>query len=223
MRARALVLALTACFVAAPVAAAGEQLDARTDPAVTGPVTQQGKQCKHDEQVYEGEIVARARICLYVYAYDPAQDADPLNDYGIIWAQSNVDTRSGWCAIKAHTDVVLPTELTVLSRSPKPQTIEKPREATIDLATTGANNAGKAKLSATMTLYPNELDRRMREDESAEANAVRVTWRGLEEEKLAFASGIEVSWAQGSELPALSYAIRYPIKKTTCRSTSTTP
>ena len=209
---------LSAVLVAGLASPAAGQLDARTDPVVSGPLTAlgDGKKCRATKYEVEGEVVARAKICLFLYSFDPAEEDDEDRDYGVMWAQTNVDTGGGWCAFRVHTEVYIPDEMPMHAKVPRAQEITKRKKATTTLKVDAEGHAAEeASVKKSMTLYPEALSRSRRDDESYEgSDLVRVTWRGETAEKLGFVSGFEVSWPEADGPPdAVPFRVEYPIKQ----------
>ena len=208
--------AMAVVFVAALASPARAQLDARTAPVVTGPLSTlgDGKECRATKYEVEGEIVARAKICLFLYAFDPEMEDDGANDYGVMWAQTNVDTSGGWCAFTVHTEVYIPSDMPLHNRIPKAQEIAKRKKVTWKLPVDADGHATEtASVKKGLTLYPESLARSRRGTKDEDVDLVRVTWRGETAQKLGFVSGIEVSWPEEEGPPdAVPFRVEYPIR-----------
>lgn len=191
------------------------QLGARDEPTIDGPVTPKGSQCKDTAQRFEGRVVAKGSVCLYIFAFEPAAETEPELDYGVLWAQSTVWTAKGWCTSKVSTDIVVPPEVGIGTMEPQPASIPERTQTTVALETdAGGNSLETANVSANLILYAGELTRPAQAaPESGETppQRIRLTWSGLESRKVAFASGAEVSWTATDGLPAVSYRVRYPV------------
>lgn len=201
--------------VALSVPAAG-QMDARTEPVVSGPVTAlgDGKKCRATKYEVEGEIVARAKICLFLYSFDPDMEDDEERDYGVMWAQTNVDTGGGWCAFRVDTEVYIPEGMPIHAKVPRAQKIAKRKKVSWSLAVDAEGHAAEeASVKKGLTLFPNRLTR-ARRDAGDDTDMVRVTWRGETAEKLGFVSGFEVSWPEADGPPdAVPFRVEYPIRQ----------
>ncbi len=206
--------ALALVLVAGLAAPAFGQLDARTEPVVTGPLTAlgDGKKCRATKYEVEGEIVARAKICLFLYAFDPEKEDDADRDYGVMWAQTNVDTGGGWCAFKVHTEVYIPEDMPMHAKVQKAQKIATRKKVVMKLAVDAEGHAAEdASVKKGLTLYPRSLSRSRREAKD-DMDLVRVTWRGETAQKLGFVSGLEVSWPTDEGPPdAVPFRVEYPI------------
>ena len=211
-----LVGTMCAALVAAMTSPAAGQLDARTEPVVTGPLTAlgDGKKCESTNYEYEGEVVARAKICLFLYALDPETEDDDERDYGVMWAQTNVDTGGGWCAFKVHTEVYIPAEMPMHAKVPRAQEIENRKKVRWKLTVDAEGHASeKASVKKGLTLYPRSLTR-SRRDAGDGRDLVRLTWRGETAQKLGFVSGFEVSWPTDEGPPdAVPFRVEYPIRQ----------
>ncbi|HYP22955.1 MAG TPA: hypothetical protein VEV43_05230 [Actinomycetota bacterium] len=208
---------LSLVLVAGLAAPAAGQLDARSEPAVTGPLTAfgDGKRCRATKYEVEGEIVARAKICLFLYALDPDQEDDEEDDYGVMWAQTNVDTSGGWCAFRVHTEVYIPSAMPMYASVPKAQKITKRKTVRWKLTVDAANQAAEAAtVKKGLTLYPDSLRRSRRASDDEGVDIVRLTWRGETARKLGFVSGFEVSWKEDDGPPdAVPFRVEYPIRE----------
>ncbi len=210
--------AISAALVALLGSPAAAQLDARSEPVVTGPLSTlgEGKKCRATKYEVEGEVVARAKVCLFLYSFDPAMEEDDANDYGVMWAQTNVDTRGGWCAFKVHTEVYVPDDMPLHNRVPKAQEIPKRKKVVWKLNVDADGNATeKGSVKKGLTLYPKSLSRSRSEDDTYDnKDLVRVTWRGETAAKLGFISGMEVSWPVDAGPPdAVPFRVEYPIRQ----------
>lgn len=207
--------ALIAVFVAGFAPPAGAQLDARTEPVVTGPLATlgDGKRCRATKYEVEGDVVARAKICLFLYAFDAEKEDDADRDYGVMWAQTNVDTGGGWCAFKVHTEIYVPKDMPMHARVPRAQKIGARKKVTWKLNVDAEGHASEeATVKKSLTLYPQSLSRSRREADGSDL--VRVTWRGETAEKLGFVSGFEVSWPADDGPPdAVPFRVEYPIRQ----------
>lgn len=88
------------------------------DPLVTGPLTLEDKSCKKRNGVesydpYTLDPVpeykaTRVRECLMFYGFDPAEEGDPLRDYGVVWYQwDSRILRKGLCHHQADSEIDL--------------------------------------------------------------------------------------------------------------------
>jgi hypothetical protein len=205
----------TALVLALAPPAAG-QLDARTDPVVSGPLTAlgDGKKCRATKYEVEGDVVARAKICLFLYAFDAESEDDDERDYGVMWAQTNVDTGGGWCAFRVHTEVYIPEDMPMHAKVPRAQDVAARKKVTWRLAVDAQGHAAEdASVKKSLTVFPQEVTR-SRRDADGDRDLVRVSWRGETSAKLGFVSGFEVSWPADEGPPdAVPFRVEYPIKQ----------
>ena len=210
--------AISAAVVTLLGSPAAAQLDARSEPVVTGPLATlgEGKKCRATKYEVEDEVVARAKICLFLYSFDPDMEDDEGRDYGVMWAQTNVDTGGGWCAFKVHTEVYIPKDMPLHAKVPRAQKIAQRKKVVWKLKVDAEGHAAEeASVKKGLTLYPHSLSRSRRDSEAYEnADLIRVTWRGETAEKLGFVSGFEVSWPQDDGPPdAVPFRVEYPIRQ----------
>lgn len=208
--------ALCAVLLVGFASPATGQLDARADPVVTGPLTAlgDGKKCRATKYEVDGEIVARAKICLFLYAFDPEAEDDDARDYGVMWAQTNVDTGGGWCAFRVHTEVYIPEEMPMHAKVPRAQEVPARKKVVWKLGVDAEDHATEAgSVKKSLTLYPREVSRSRREAKDGQ-DLVRVSWRGETAAKLGFVSGFEVSWPSEDGPPdAVPFRVEYPIRQ----------
>ena len=208
-----LMVAVATMTMATPAnSAAVEQLDAGDDPQVAGPLELQTKDCKQQQETFEGQTVAAGKTCLRIYTYDPAAEADATSNYGIVWLQSTLNSSRGWCGAVVRSDVDLPTDITVLSKAPKSMEVNRKKEYETSLSTTASGNGGEASIRQNQVLYPNVVRTKVIEDD----NIFRLRWAGFRDEKLAFASGAEISWAADDAPGGIQFRLNYEIKRGDC-------
>jgi hypothetical protein len=195
---------------------ASAQLDARDAPTVSGPLSAagEGKKCRATKYEVDEAVVARAKICLFLYSFDPEMEEDAANDYGVMWAQTNVDTSGGWCAVTVHTEIYVPEDMPIHNRIPAAQKVGKVKKAVWKLDVDADGNAtATGTVKKGMTLYPESIAR-SRRDGDGDMDLVRLTWRGETQSKLGFASGIEISWPVETGPPAeVPFRVEYPIRQ----------
>lgn len=211
------VAALLAALMvlAAPLAAsAAEQMNAADDPQVSGPLELRSDDCRSQEEkdTTTGEVIARGKTCLRVYSYSPASETDTERNYGVVWLQSNVNSRAGWCAASVESDIDLPKIVAVESKAPKSMDVNR-RKIFDTLLTTNAagNGTEEASIKQTQILYP----RSVRTSVVADTNVFRLKWRGVQDARLGFASGAEISWPVDQE-PRITFRLNYELKRGTC-------
>ncbi len=201
-----------------PSPAHAAQLDAREEPTVSGPLSPAGeeKECRATKYTIESDVVARAKMCLFLYTFDAAKEDDDARDYGVVWAQTNVDTTGGWCAVKVQSEIYIPDALPVHAKVPKERSINQKTAVVSKLRVDAEGHANEvAVVKNRYILYPDELRRTRRDDTTSPGtDVVRVTWTGKTAQKLGFVSGIEISWPVEDGPPSLiPFAVKYPIRQ----------
>ena len=207
-----LALIAAVLMLAAPAPAATEQLNAGDDPEVSGPLELQTKDCKQQVETFEDQVVASGKTCLRIYTYDPSAEADPTQNYGVVWLQSTLNSSRGWCGAEVRSDVDLPEDITVGSKAPKSMEVPRKKDWETSLSTTAGGNGGEASIRQTQVLYPRVLRTKVIEED----NVFRLKWAGFRDEKLAFASGAEISWAADEAPGGIQFRLNYEIKRGDC-------
>lgn len=217
----ALTTAVVVLLVAAPLQALAKQMDARERPAITEELTLENEKCETDVRKFEGNAVARARVCIFVYKLDPAAESNDDFDYRVLWAQSNVNAVDGWCVQKTHTDIALPPGSDFGPMVPQAQVFEEATPATVTLEVPEDAAAGDAATLSKDVVYisgsiaPSDRDIAATENSPAHEE-VRLTWTGSSDRKLGFAMGFQVAQPPGAPAPEISFGVRYPVKQATC-------
>ena len=209
------ILFLIAVALLVPVtgaAGAPAQLDARDQPSVSGPLEQRSSQCKVERERFEGDVVAVGKTCLRVYLLDPESETDANRNYGVVWLQSNLNSRNGWCGIKVQSDVSLPSDVVVERRAPRGVTTigRRKRMTTRITATANGTASTNGVVSAEATVYPREIRSRLLQEPE---QVFRLRWVGSSARKLAFASGAEISWPADSAPRGISFRLNYSLKQ----------
>lgn len=214
--ARALLLGVATILVmgvigASPVSA--KQMDAREAPTVTGPLEAGDMQCRKANVTRNDEKLAAVRLCSTLYALDPATDGDEANDYGVLWVQSNVDAKNGWCASRVRTKALVKSGGTLYDVAPgKTAKTSKRQKVRVRLTLDAHENPeSTSTLTQRYLLFP----RRVKPLVEATKQGTRVTteWLGSAGRKLAFAMGLELSWPAGIGSPEMSPSMTYKFEK----------
>lgn len=197
MRGRAVTGALVGSLLLVSTPAAAAQLDASERPRSSGPLSFEGKRCVRHTLRADGNKVASARTCLFLYSYSPLSETDALRDYGAAWSQTQVDARGGWCATKIRSALFLPEETEGHAHAPKAKKAAKPKRVTTKLVV-DAERFGLADgtLTQAYRLYP----RRITPAVSDAGRTLSVTWNGHTSKPLAFVLGLEFSASAGDLL-----------------------
>ena len=200
-------------FPAVTSPAQNRQMDARTEPEVTGPLQRQSTECKTQRERFAGQIVAVGKTCLRIYTLDPSAEADMDRDYGVVWLQSNLNSGGGWCGVKVLSDVILPADVKIEKKVPRPfLPIDRRKRWTARLRPTAADTAtADATISQRAFLYPRRLRTSARLVETQ--RVFRVNWVGSSQQKLAFPSGAEISWERGNAPQGISFRLNYELRQ----------
>ncbi len=209
------LVALAILVLVAPAASAA-QMDATDSPEVSGELELATENCQTQNERHEGRTVARGKTCLRIYTYDPGSETDNTRNYGVAWLQSNVNSRLGWCTSKAVADIDLPANFEVESRTPRSMDVNRRRTFESVLTPDAGGNASKtaddSSIRQTQVIYP----RTIRTWLTAETNIFRLKWLGLKDEKLGFASGVEMSWPSQMAPDRLTYRLNYRLLQDDC-------
>ena len=210
-------LVALAALVAMPAAmAATRQMDAADDPQVTGELELQNNTCRQQHESYQKETVATGKTCLRIYTFDPGSESDADRNYGVVWLQSNLNSQRGWCGAEVTSDVDLPSDIRVETKVPRSMDITSKRTYETSLTSTAggtaADTAEQTTIKQTQILYK----RSVRTKVLTETNIFRLKWLGLENNKLGFASGAEISWASSDDPGGISFRLNYELKRGTC-------
>jgi hypothetical protein len=210
MRARLVPILVLGLLGLVPAALA-RQMDARDFPRVSGPLTLATKECDRKALRAGGSLAAVVKSCLRFYRFNPARETNPSRNYGAIWLQTNVDGRNGWCATVVKSDIRIPDRSVALARRPRSNRTARPRGHRTFLPVDANDNAtSNAFITRWFRFYP----RSMRGMMLNEGRKFRTLWYGSAGRKLAFASGVEISWRRSAGQPqSVSSALQYKIKK----------
>ena len=210
-----IALAAVAGLLLAAPAGAATQMDATDTPEVSGELSLEDEICERNNEKYQGEVVARGKACLRIYSFSPTAETDSDRNYGVAWLQSNVNSRRGWCASNAVSDLILPETHALESREPRSMKINRKKIYETALSPDAGGNASETaeetSISQSQILYPQSL----RTWIPSETNIVRMKWKGLRDEKLGFASGLELSWPTG-ERGGVKFGLIYELQRGTC-------
>lgn len=208
----ALAAAIAVLLLVPSTSGAATQMNATDDPRVTGDLELQTDGCRSQQEKYRGEIVARGKTCLRIYTYDSASESDMTRNYGVVWLQSNLNSSRNWCGSEVLSDVDLPGNIRVESRDPRSVDVNrnaKPYETSITVEAGGnVSSPTEAKISQDQLLYKDRVTTRVQS-----GNVFRLKWTGLESDKLGFASGAEISWAEADSPGAISFRLNYQLSR----------
>ncbi|HYI44664.1 MAG TPA: hypothetical protein VE174_04290 [Actinomycetota bacterium] len=206
------VITATALLLLGPLAtgnaATPEQLAATDQPVVEGAVSQHDMKCDRKQQLDGKEVAAVAKRCLRFFRFDTGAESDPERDYGVLWLQSTVDGRNGWCAQQVASKIILAPGLGLHNHRPGETTnISRRKEVTTDLAADANGNGQPARVSQRWVAYPRVFDALLNKNHTA----FTLNWRGDTGKKLGFASGIEISWPADAPPEGISFRLNFKL------------
>jgi hypothetical protein len=213
MKAPRILVILLSLALLAPAAAAAEQLDARTAPATEGPLTGGDASCRRQVETKDDRTVAVVRLCSRLYALAPASEADEANDYGVLWLQSNVDAAEGWCAVEVNTSAAIGEGGAVYDTAPGTRRrASKRKRIEVTLTVDAQGEATEtATASQSLLMYPRQMKPII--EPTNQGTDFTLKWVGSVGRKLAFASGVELSWPAGIGSPAIEPTLTYRFEK----------
>jgi hypothetical protein len=202
---RRLIALISAALVFVLAAPAYAQLDAGNRPETTGPLTtgDQFHDCRSRVERFQGEVAGRFRICYWYFLYDPDRENHEKNFAGF-WAQGTVTPVGPWCARRARLDLDLPAKRFVHTRAPQAGTVRRttssrPFTTRLEVDAQG-HAADEADISNTFRIFQS----RMRVVRADNGNIHRMAWNGGTGRTVAFATGVEVSFRPGAQLPTVN-------------------
>lgn len=192
---RKVLAVLVACLavLGGPVAHAAGQLKANEPPTVQGEFYEEpDQQCDEQTLKSDGKPVIKVAFCIFFFGFDALYELDLSNDYGVVWAQATFDALPGYCTSELSFYVEMPDGTQVYERAPlDPIATKKRTPATVEVnATAGGTAVVPGKVSQELVLLRGKLTPTGSESEPR----VGLAWKGRASEKLAFATGAEVSW-----------------------------
>jgi hypothetical protein len=187
---------LTTLLIASPPVNASEQLDARTEPSYTAPLSDSnesysGQRCQTEHPEADGVVTARIRFCRTFLRFDPGSETDTTNDYGVWWIQANIKAMNGWCVSRGRATLGMEEGFTP---SAVLETDLRSDNATEQTVTFVSEAGGTAVAPATVQQSLITYKGRYRSFWEAETSTYVVKWRGSTKRKIALAGGIEGSW-----------------------------
>lgn len=187
--------------------AAAAQLDAKDAPKLNGPLTTTPglRSCtRQTERTDGGQVIAYFKVCTRYYEFDPDKENDSDSNYGAFWIQANINASNGWCARSAKIDLTYSGG--VRNKAPKPGTTERAKHrerfTTKLIVDTDGHSTGDASIKNSFSLLPGKL-----RASRPRSGKFRLEWRGKTANKLALVSGLELSWPQGGNAPAIQPSV----------------
>jgi hypothetical protein len=208
MKSRRIVMALVLVGTLALPAMASPQLDARDDPTTSGPLTAGQKGCDGGKEMHEGDLVARVRLCYRVYLFDPDSEDSEGRDYGVIWLQSNVDAEPGWCTTAVRTSALISEGGKAHDYSPAAKiTADARKRVKRTLKVDAQGNAEQnGRITQSFVMFPKRVVPTL---STGGEQRFKLIWRGSTARKLAFASGVEISWPPAGGSPQIDPKLTY--------------
>lgn len=193
MRRFVAVLLVCLAVLGGSPAHAARQLQADDPPKTEGPFYgEPDQQCDDQTLKSNGKPVIKVAFCIFFYPFDWLSEIDVNYDYGVVWAQATFDALPGYCTSELSFYVEVSEEATIYERTPRQGvTTKKAIPLTVDVtAHAGGNAIVDGRISQEFQLLPG----RMTPTGSEEEPRVGVAWKGRTPQKLAFATGAEISW-----------------------------
>ncbi len=180
---------------------AARQLRADDEPTVEPPLYQADKQCDDQTLRSGGKPVIKVAFCVFFYTFDSISELDLNNEYGVVWAQATFDALPGFCTSELSFYVDVSPGTRIHQRTPsEPATARRPTPTLVEInATAGGNAIDEGLISQRFQLLPGK----MKPIGSGDDGRVGVSWKGRTREKVAFATGAEISWPMLASPPTM--------------------
>jgi hypothetical protein len=205
MRVKAAAATALVALALGALPASAAQLDPRTAPVTTGPITDESDSYEGDRcsrQVIPStnatEPAAVAKFCWTFYSFDPNAETDVARNYGAWWIQSIVKPKNGWCVSRVVTQLSMGAESTLHAISGRDFTTEKARRISPKIKIDAEGYADEpASIQQSLKLLPRKMTTRL----ARESNNLKIVWTGATRRAVASAGGVEGSWAASSGPP----------------------
>lgn len=172
---------------------AGAQLDPREGPNVSGPLIRTGGNCDSGRERAGGQVAVVMRACSDVYGFKAGKETDPTRDYDVIWLQTSVEPRNGFCATDVTSTLTVPKGTRIERKAPRyKRTDERIRYQTRLVATAGGSAVRNGVVKQGFGLLPRVMD------PTVVGRTFTLEWRGRTAKTLAFAMGVEVSYPENN-------------------------
>ncbi len=196
--------------------AAAEQLDAREEPTVEGALTEDQTDCSTTTETRKGEVVAHLRLCYWLYRLAPATDGNAEDDFAIMWIQTEVDARRGWCAQEVRNSIkVTDAQMHQVAPRRRIETDDIKRVTTRLVADAQGTASETGSVTQSFDLYPGVLRRptftATMDTSGTETVKYISRWNGSSRQNLAFAAGAEIEWVAAEGLPPIEPRLGYTI------------
>jgi hypothetical protein len=172
-----------------------DQLNAKDDPKVSDNLESQGRKCATEKDTHDGEVVAVVKACQRFYILDTEAETNEERDYGVLWLQSTINPKPGWCTTSGSSDIVFSSRIRLESRAPDAEeTAKRSKRLKTTLSVDADGNASTpGSISQTSTLHPDKQTPSVKRREKS--TKFRLQWTGSSGAELAFVSGVQVSWS----------------------------
>ncbi len=187
------------------------QLGASRPPFIDGRTEEVGFACDKQRKRVDGETVAVAKGCSFAYLVAESNDA---SDYAVLWAQSSIDPKRGWCARRLTTEITAPLYTEAIEIGPSSdRNIGRTRALTTGLVggPQDATDEG-AYFEQQYLAYRGDLAAT-----GGPGDAVgSLEWEGDTKQAVAHAFGMEISWDASGAFPDLPAPTTLGYRVTRC-------
>lgn len=206
MRARRLLLVIAALLASNPVVGVAgvtktPQMDARSEPTVTGPLiasneSYTGNRCRKEATEVDGEVTATIRYCRMFYRFEPGAETDAGRDYGVWWIQANLKGQNGWCISHATAKLDMQPGFEATNSVEVEEKLKERKDLVMTLTADadGTTSLAPGTVSNTLIAYKGTY----RSQWKADSHIFKASWRGKTARKIALAGGIEGYWEAGT-------------------------
>lgn len=171
---------------------AARQMAADDEPTTEGPLYDPQTECDDQTLKASGKPVIKVAFCIFFYGFDTFSELDVDNEYGVVWAQATFDALPGFCTSEVNFYVEVSPGTTIHGRTPpRPVTARRTLPLLVNVGATAGDRAlQEASVSQDLLLLPGKMTPTGRGTESR----VGASWNGRTPNKLALATGAEISW-----------------------------
>lgn len=171
------------------------QLQVGKIPFIDGHLAFASEDCRTAHARSDGIVVARVRVCDYLFAMDPGVEEDLEFDHYASWVQSTARLRSGWCARRLTVIAKPPQGAELLATASFPEEEVRRRRARRAAMTLDAGGTAfePSYVEASGLVYRGTI--------AADTSAGQVvTWRGRTRRRVAIPVGVAFAAPAGSNL-----------------------
>ncbi len=177
------------------------QMDARSEPVVTGPLitsneSYSGNRCRKESKEFEGEVTTTIRYCRMFYRFEPGAETDAARDYGVWWIQANLKGQNGWCISHATAKLDMQPGFEATNSLEMDEKLDEKKDLVVTLTADadGTTSLAPGTVSNTLTAYRGSY----RSTWKTDSHIFKASWRGETSRKIALAGGIEGYWEAGT-------------------------